>query len=131
MLCICHCWTLKEIYERCDFLLTFLDVKNSMPLATWYEKLRRSSVSRDRLSSSNISLSECASTYWLPVSENKKLNNFFYFVRKRKFWIWLHLCFNTGRFAQWLACLPLRSDRFLSEEELDGRVPAADGLMVM
>lgn len=81
-------------------------------------------MSRDRLSSSNISLSESASTYWLPESKNKKVNNF-------KHLIWLRLCFNTERFAQWLVRLPLRSDRFFSEEEPDGRVPAADGLMVM
>lgn len=64
-------------------VLTFLDVKNSMPLATWYEKLRRSSVSRDRLSSSNISLSESASTYWLPERKNKTLNTFLFCTKKK------------------------------------------------
>lgn len=79
MHCLFHLQTLKEIYES-DFLLTFLDVKNSMPLATWYEKLRRSSVSRDRLSSSNISLSESSSTYGLPEGKNRK--QIFLCVRK-------------------------------------------------
>lgn len=54
--------SLQTLWQK----LTFLEAKNSMPLATWYEKLKRSSVSRDISSSSNISPSLSASTYWPP-----------------------------------------------------------------
>lgn len=84
-------------------MLTFLEAKNSMPLATWYEKLRRSSVSRDRPSSSNISLSASASTYEPPAGQTQTGRGSFPWNRVS--FKYLSVYFNTEVFDEWQAPL--------------------------
>ena len=59
----------KTKKKRKEEMLTFLEARKSMPLATWYEKLSRSSVSRGRASSCVGSFSRSDSLAEVPETE--------------------------------------------------------------
>lgn len=56
--------------------------------------------------------------------------------RRLSFWNYIShvlttVYFKTEKSDEWLACLPLRSERLFSEDELNSGLPATEGLMVM